>query len=90
MPGVLDIARIRQREALPGLLRHFAAQTGQLLNITKAGQAAGLETSTANRHLVERFAVPLRAEGYSEDVHGCDAHADAVADVGKDDGCDRL
>jgi len=50
MRDVLDIASIRQREALPRLLRQFAAQTGQLLNITKAGQAAGLESSTANRY----------------------------------------
>jgi predicted AAA+ superfamily ATPase len=50
MRDVLDIARIRQREALPRLLRQFAAQTGQLLNITKAGQAIGLESSTANRY----------------------------------------
>jgi hypothetical protein len=50
MRDVLDIARIRQREALPRLLRQFAAQTGQLLNITRAGQAVGLESSTANRY----------------------------------------
>ena len=50
MRDVLDIASIRQREALPRLLRQFAAQTGQLLNITRAGQAAGLESSTANRY----------------------------------------
>ncbi len=50
MRDVLDMARVRQREALPRLLRQLAAQTGQLLNITKAGQAAGLESSTANRY----------------------------------------
>lgn len=50
MRDVLDIARVRQREALPRLLRQFAAQTGQLLNVTKAGQAVGLESSTANRY----------------------------------------
>jgi len=50
MRDVLDIARIRQREALPRLLRQFAAQTGQLLNIAKAGQAVGLENSSANRY----------------------------------------
>ena len=50
MRDVLDIARVRQREALPRLLRQFAAQTGQLLNISKAGQAVGLESSTANRY----------------------------------------
>ena len=50
MRDVLDIARVRQREALPRLLRQFAAQTGQMLNISKAGQAVGLESSTANRY----------------------------------------
>jgi len=50
MRDVLDIARVRQRETLPRLLRQLAAQTGQLLNITKAGQAAGLASSTANRY----------------------------------------
>ena len=50
MRDVPDIARVRQREALPRLLRQFAAQTGQMLNISKAGQAAGLESSTANRY----------------------------------------
>jgi hypothetical protein len=41
MRDVLDIARVRQREALPRLLRQFAAQTGQMLNISKAGQPSG-------------------------------------------------
>jgi predicted AAA+ superfamily ATPase len=50
MRDVLDISRVRQREALPRLLRQLAAQTGQVLNISKAGQAIGLETSTANRY----------------------------------------
>lgn len=91
MRDVLGIARIRQREALPRLLRQFGAQTSQLLNTTKAGQAAGLETycDRPAARLSDCALGPLRAEGYSEDVHGCDAHADVVADVGKDDGCDR-
>ena len=50
MRDVLDIAKVRQREALPRLLRQLAAQTGQMLNISKAGQAVGLESSTANRY----------------------------------------
>ena len=50
MRDVLDIARVRQREAFPRLLRQLAAQTGQMLNISEAGQAAGLESSTANRY----------------------------------------
>jgi predicted AAA+ superfamily ATPase len=50
MRDVLDISRVRQREALPRLLRQLASQTGQLLNISKAAQAAGLESATANRY----------------------------------------
>ncbi len=45
MRDVLGIARVRQREALPRLLHQLAAQTGQMLNISKAGQAVGLESS---------------------------------------------
>jgi len=40
MRDVLGIAKVRQREALPRLLRQFAAQAGQMLNISKAGPAA--------------------------------------------------
>lgn len=50
MRDVMDISRVRQRESLPGLFRQIAAQTGQLLNITKAGQAIGLERATVNRY----------------------------------------
>lgn len=50
MRDVLDISRVRQREALPRLLRQLAAQTGQVLNINKAAQTIGLESSTANRY----------------------------------------
>jgi uncharacterized protein len=50
MRDVLDISQVRQREALPRLLRQLAAQTAQVLNISKAGQAAGLEPATANRY----------------------------------------
>jgi uncharacterized protein len=50
MRDVLDISHVRQREALPRLLRQLAAQTAQVLNISKAGQAVGLEPATANRY----------------------------------------
>lgn len=50
MRDVLDIAKIRQREALPRLFRQLAAQTGQILNITKAGEQIGLDKSTTNRY----------------------------------------
>ncbi|HEU5161065.1 MAG TPA: ATP-binding protein [Streptosporangiaceae bacterium] len=50
MRDVLDISQVRQREALPRLLRQLAAQTGQVLNISKAAQVVGLEAATANRY----------------------------------------
>lgn len=39
---VLDIRNIRQREALPLLLRGLVGQTGQLLNVAQAAARAGL------------------------------------------------
>jgi hypothetical protein len=44
---VLDIRKIKQREALPVFFRRLAAQTGQLLNIARAGAEAGLGAGTA-------------------------------------------
>ncbi|MDQ4038632.1 MAG: DUF4143 domain-containing protein, partial [Actinomycetota bacterium] len=40
-----DIRRIRQRAAMPVLLRRLVAQTGQLLNIARASGQADLERS---------------------------------------------
>lgn len=42
---VLGIRRIRQRSAMPVLLRRLVAQTGQLLNIARASGQADLERS---------------------------------------------
>lgn len=42
---VLDIRRIRQRAAMPLLLTRLVSQTGQLLNMARAAQEAGLERS---------------------------------------------
>lgn len=47
---VLEIARVRQRQQLPRLLRQFASQTGQVLNIAKAAEALGMEKSTAESY----------------------------------------
>jgi predicted AAA+ superfamily ATPase len=47
---VLDLARIRQREALPRLLAQFAAQTGGVLSIASAARRARLEPSTAENY----------------------------------------
>lgn len=52
---LLDIRRIRQRDVLPRLFGRLAAQTGQILNVTRAAQAEQLAPSAANdyAHLLE-------------------------------------
>ena len=47
---MLDLARIRQREALPRLLAQLAAQTGGVLSIASAARRARLEPSTAENY----------------------------------------
>jgi predicted AAA+ superfamily ATPase len=49
--GVIEISKIRQRRQLPSLLRHLAAQTGQLLNLTSTAQAASIDRHTAADYL---------------------------------------
>lgn len=46
-----ELARIQQRAILPELFARLAAQTGQVLNMTKAGQAAGLKKRTADNYV---------------------------------------
>lgn len=48
---VLDLANVRQVNVLPRLLDRLAAQSAQLLNVTKAGAAAGLEQRTADNYV---------------------------------------
>jgi hypothetical protein len=47
---VLELSRVRQRRQLPVLLRQLASQTGQVLNIAKAGAAIGMDSSTAENY----------------------------------------
>ncbi|HEX5309351.1 MAG TPA: ATP-binding protein [Solirubrobacteraceae bacterium] len=47
---VMELSRVRQRRALPLLLRQLASQTAQVLNIAKAAAAIGLEKSTAENY----------------------------------------
>lgn len=47
---VMELSRVRQRRALPLLLRRLASQTGQVLNITAAARVAGIEKSTAENY----------------------------------------
>lgn len=48
---VVEPSRIRQRDVLPRLLRQVAAQSGQMLNMAAAGQAVGIERSTAENYV---------------------------------------
>jgi predicted AAA+ superfamily ATPase len=47
----LELGRVRERQAMADLLAHLAAQTGQLLNVTKAAQAVGVSRPTVENHL---------------------------------------
>ena len=47
---VREISKIRQVEMLPRLLNKLAAQSGQILNITKASQSLNLEKSTGENY----------------------------------------
>jgi uncharacterized protein len=48
---VMDISRIRQREVLPRLLRHLAARSGQVLNISAVAGTLGLDRSTTESYV---------------------------------------
>ncbi|PJE96226.1 hypothetical protein CUT44_19125 [Streptomyces carminius] len=56
---VLEIRQVRQRDALPRLLRVLAAQTGQVLNNRKAAEQALLEPSVTGDYLALLEAVFL-------------------------------
>ncbi|MFT4166375.1 MAG: ATP-binding protein [Microlunatus sp.] len=47
----IELLKIRQRQSLSDLVTYIAAQTGQLLNITKAAESVGVERKTAESHL---------------------------------------
>lgn len=48
---VRELSRIRQREKMPILLSRLAAHTAQVLNVSKAGEDAGLTQSTADEYI---------------------------------------
>lgn len=47
----LELSRIRERQALYDLLRHLAAQTGQLLNTTAISEKLEVSRSTVDNHI---------------------------------------
>lgn len=46
-----EIRELHRSSRLPRLLERLAGQTGQVLNVSKAGQAAGLEPNTATEYV---------------------------------------
>lgn len=48
---VIELSRVRQREMLPRLLNVLAARSGQVLNISAAAEAVGMEKSSAENYL---------------------------------------
>lgn len=48
---VQELSKIRQAHALPALASRLAGQTAQVLNITAAGEAAGLDAVTARDYV---------------------------------------
>jgi len=56
---VLDIRRVRDRDALPQVLRHLASRTGQLLNIAEIGNKMGVEARTVSDYVTLLEAVFL-------------------------------
>lgn len=47
---VLELARVRQRQQLPRLLRQLAGQTGRTLNIARSAAAIDMDKSTAENY----------------------------------------
>lgn len=47
----VELSQVRQRQALADLLSHVAAQTGQLLNTSRAAEAIGIDRKTAESYL---------------------------------------
>jgi len=64
----LELSRVRQRQSLVDLLTRMASQTGQLLNISKAAEAIGVERKTAEAHLrlLEDLFLAVRLPGWGK------------------------
>lgn len=65
---VRELARIRQREQLPDLLRRLAGQTAQVLNLTSAANAARMDRTTAADYirLLEAVFLVFRLESWGK------------------------
>ncbi len=48
---IADLSRVRQINSLPKLMERLAGQTGQVLNVVKASNAAGLEARSGDNYV---------------------------------------
>jgi predicted AAA+ superfamily ATPase len=64
----LELSRVRQRQSLADLLTRLASQTGQLLNVTKAAEATGVDRKTTEAHLrlLEDLFLVVRLPGWGK------------------------
>ena len=65
---VRELARIRQRAQLPELLRRLAGQTAQVLNLTNAAAASGMDQTTAADYvrLLEAVFLVFRLDAWGQ------------------------
>lgn len=65
---VRELARIRQREQLPDLLRRLAGQTAQVLNLSAAANAVGMDRTTVSEYvrLLEAVFLVYRLEAWGK------------------------
>ena len=74
---VLDLSRVRQVNVLPRLMERLAAQTGQVLNIVKASNGAGLEPRSGDNYvrLLEALFLIRRLPAWGRTLRSRTAHS---------------
>ena len=74
---VLDLSRVRQINVLPRLMERLAAQTGQVLNIVKASNDAGIEPRTGDNYtrLLEALFLVRRLPAWGRTLRARAAHS---------------
>ena len=74
---LLDLSRVRQINALPRLMERLAAQTGQVLNVVKAANAAGIEPRSGDNYarLLEALFLIRRLPAWGRTLRSRTAHS---------------
>jgi uncharacterized protein len=74
---ILDLSRVRQINALPRLMERLAAQTGQVLNIVKASNGAGIEPRSGDNYvrLLEALFLIRRLPAWGRTLRSRTAHS---------------